>query len=147
MFTLMGMVMYFKFLNSDPVILQYFPARGPHWGTYLLLGLGVSNIGLKGLIPYTSLGCVEGPLEKHQLQSEALSPKPYGGLSKLWSLFGVPIIIRGLMRSLILGDPKRGHNFDNPPICRFDVGSKLEASTTVWGVLTLCPPAMRASNN
>ena len=32
----------------------------------------------------------------------------FGGLSKLWSLFG----------SLFLGDPKRGHNFDNPPFVK-----------------------------
>ena len=35
----------------------------------------------------------------------------YGWLPKLWSLFGIPVLIR----HLIFRVPRRGHNFDNHP--------------------------------
>ena len=44
--------------------------------------------------------------------------------------FWVPIIIRGLIRGPNLGDPKRDHDFDNPP---FGVACRV-TGLAVWGL-------------
>ena len=47
--------------------------------------------------------------------AEANGTLPNGGIVKIMVPFWVPIIIRGPNTGPNLGDPKRDHNFDNPP--------------------------------